>query len=184
MIQSLKPANLAERSPLEDAWIEFIERFEPYHWYCTLTFKNNVSNARANKQFSRYIRRINEILFGKRYRDKGLGLPYVNARERQNRGTPHFHTLIGGDVYKLKRLSYMDLWYKGEGRKFNANGFARILPFDSLQGETIRAYISKYVVKGGEIDVNIPPYMYEKYGLKKSSNYSFKFLTSNSTLQL
>jgi len=170
-LESQSPYNLIA---LHEGWIEFIERFEPYHWYCTLTFKNDVSNARANKQFHRYMRRINEALFGLRYRDKGLGLPYVNARERQGRGTPHFHTLIGGDVWKLRRLSYMDLWDKGEGRKFNGNGYARILPYDREQGAKV--YVSKYVVKGGEVDVNIPPYMYEKYGLKESDNHSFKFI--------
>jgi len=174
MTQVLELANSPKQPTLQEGWIEFIEGFEPYHWYVTLTFKNPVTNTRANKQFHRYIRRINETLFGKRYRDKGLGVPYVNARERQGRGVPHFHTLIGGDVYKLKRLSYMDLWHKGEGRKFNGNGYARILPYDKEQGAKI--YVSKYVVKGGEIDVNIPLSMYEKYGLKQSSNYSFKFI--------
>jgi len=173
MIRSLEFANLPKKPTLQEAWVEFIEGFQPYHWYVTLTFKNNVSNLRANKQFHRYMRRINETLFGKRYRDKGLGVPYVNARERQLRGTPHFHTLIGGDVWKLRRLSYMDLWHKGEGRKFNGNGYARILPYDKEKGAKV--YVSKYVVKGGEIDVTIPPYMYEKYGLKQSSNYNFKF---------
>jgi len=173
MEQSLELANLPNQQTLQEAWVFFIESFEPYHWYCTLTFKNNVSNLRANKQFHRYMRRINEALFGKRFREKGLGLPYVNARERQLRGNPHFHTLIGGDVWKLRRLSYMDLWHKGEGRKFNGNGYARILPYDKEQGAKV--YVSKYVVKGGEIDVTIPPYMYEKYGLKQSSNYNLQF---------
>jgi len=173
MEQSLELANLPKQPTLQEAWVEFIECFEPYHWYVTLTFKNAVTNTRANKQFHRYMRRINEALFGKRFRDKGLGVPYVNARERQFRGTPHFHTLIGGDVWKLRRLSYMDLWDKGEGRKFNANGYARIWPYDKEQGAKV--YVSKYIVKGGEIDVTIPPYMYEKYGLKQSSNYNLKF---------
>jgi len=68
------------------------------------------------------------------------------------------------------------LWEKGAGRKFNANGYARIWPYDREQGA--RVYVSKYVLKGGEIDVNIPPYMYELYGLSKSVNKSFEFLES------
>jgi len=177
MLQSLKPANSAKQhQTLQEAWVEFIERFEPYHWYATLTFKNNVSNARANKQFARYMRRLNEALYGKRFREHGLGLPFVNARERQQRGTPHFHLLVGGDVWKLKRLSYMNLWEKGAGRKFNANGFARIWPYDREQGAKV--YVSKYILKGGEIDVHIPPYMYEYFGLSKNVNKSFNFLES------
>jgi len=171
-LETTKPPN--NRTPLEDSWVEFIERFQPYHWFVTLTFKDDLSNARANKIVARFLRGMNEDLFGKHYRDKGLGLPYINARERQRRGTPHFHMLVGGDCWKLKRMKYKDLWEGWNGRNFTRYGMARILPHDREQGA--RMYVSKYVTKGGEIDVNIPPYMYEKYGLSESSNQSFKFI--------
>jgi len=82
MRESLEPTQ-AVNSPqtLQEGWTEFIERFEPYHWFVTLTFKDDLSNARANKIVARFMRGMNEDLFGKRYRDKGLGLPYINARE-------------------------------------------------------------------------------------------------------
>jgi len=173
---SLEPTqSVKQPQSLQEGWVEFIERFQPYHWFVTLTFKDDLTNARANKIVARFMRGMNEDLFGKRYRDKGLGLPYINARERQRRGTPHFHMLVGGDCWKLKRLKYKDLWEGWDGRTFTRNGMARILPHDHNQGA--RWYVSKYVVKGGELDVNIPPYMFEKYGLKESSNHSFKFLT-------
>jgi len=172
----LRVNNYSTPVPLNEAWVKFIERFEPYHWFVTLTFKDDVTNARANKQFARFMRGMNEALYGRRYREKGLGLPYVNARERQKRGTPHFHTLIGGDVWKLRRMTYKELWEGWDGKKFTRNGMARVLPHDRERGA--RMYVSKYVLKGGEIDVNIPPYMYSLYGLSKDVNQSFNFLES------
>jgi len=171
-LELTKPPN--NLTPLEDGWVSFIKRFEPWHWFVTLTFKDNISNARANKIVARFIRGMNEDLFGKRWRKKGLGLPYINARERQRRGTPHFHMLVGGDCWKLKRLKYKDLWEGWNGKTFTRNGMSRILPYDKENNASF--YCAKYVGKGGELDVNIPPYMYEKYGIKESSSYSFKFV--------
>jgi len=170
-LESQSHHNLTE---LQDAWASWIQRFEPWHWFVTLTFKDDLTNTRANKIVARFLRGMNVDLFGKRWRKKGLGLPYINARERQRRGTPHFHLLVGGDCYKLKRLKYKDLWEGWDGKTFTRNGMARILPYDKDQGG--RFYCAKYVGKGGELDPNIPPYMFEKYGLKESSSQSFKFV--------
>jgi len=162
---------------LNEAWVKFIERFEPYRWYATLTFKNEVTQGRAEKQFRRFIRLINESLYGRCYRNRGTGVSWVKAIERQRRGVLHFHTLIGGEVWRLRRFTYMDLWREGgffsNGKRFQANGFAKIEKYKRKLGA--RHYLSKYVTKGGELDIFIPKYMYEFYGLREGEN-SFKFL--------
>jgi len=163
---------------LNEAWVKFIERFEPYHWYATLTFKDEVSQGRAEKQFRRFIRIINETLHGKNYRVKGLGVSWVKAIERQRRGVLHFHVLIGGDVWRLRRFTFMDVWRQGAfssngEKRFQANGFAKIEKYNCKLGA--RHYLSKYVSKGGELDIFIPKYMYEFYDLREGEN-SFKFL--------
>ena len=73
-------------------------------------------------------------------------------------------------------MKYKDLWEGWNGRTFTRYGMARVLPFDGNQ--TVTKYISKYVTKGGTIDMVIPPYMYELYGLRESVNHSFNFLES------
>lgn len=168
-MESLKPElNLTLNScripvTLNDAWVQFIEKYEPYFWYLTLTFRDYVSQNRVEKQFYRLVRIINETLYGKRYRERGKGVHWVYAIERQKRGVLHIHALIGGDVWKLRRLTFMDVWEKGYtwpgGRKFQGNGFARIEKYDSSLGA--KHYLSKYVVKGGELDVFIPRYLRE-----------------------
>jgi len=162
---------------LNEAWGQFIGKFEPYHWYATLTFKNEVSQGRAERQFYRWVRIANEMLYGKRYRVKGLGVSWIKAIERQRRGILHIHALIGGDIWRLRRFTFMDLWREGgffdNGKRFYPNGFAKIVKYDSKLGA--KYYLSKYVTKGGELDIFVPEYMYEFYGLREGEN-SFKFL--------
>jgi len=158
---------------LFEAWVKFITRFLPYYWFVTLTFKDDIPNSTANRIVARYMRNINEDLYGRRFRNKGLGLPYILARERQKRGTPHFHLLVGGDCWKLLRKKYKQLWEGWNGETFTRYGMARIEKYNRKKGA--RMYVAKYVMKGGEIDVNIPPCRYELYGLRKSSNLELQF---------
>ena len=70
------------------------------------------------------------------------------AWERQKRDVLHLHALLG-DIQDLntsaRRLSWMDYWLK-------LAGFARIEPI--LDDVAVSRYVSKYVAKGGEIDVS------------------------------
>jgi len=71
----------------------------------------------------------------------------------------------------------MDVWREGgffdNGKRFYPNGFAKIEKYKPKLGA--RHYLSKYVTKGGELDIFIPEYMHEHYGIKEGAN-SFKFL--------
>jgi len=136
---------------LKDAWIHFIKRYEPFTWYVTLTFKEPRHPESADKAFFRWIRHINECLYGRRYREKKKGVTYIKCMEYQKRDVIHFHCLIGDPhLYKLKRLDFMKAW------EFDCyRGFARIFKYDAARGAV--NYCSKYVLKGGEIDVYISP---------------------------
>jgi hypothetical protein len=135
---------------LKEAWASFLSRFEPFEWYGTFTFRDPIHPEQADKCFYRLIRRLNEDVFGRRYRERGQGIYYVRALEWQRREVLHFHALMGGGVSKLKRLTYIDYW-------FIESGIARIEPYSSDRGA--KAYLAKYVTKHGEIDIFIPPYL-------------------------
>ena len=63
----------------------------------------------------------------------------------QKRGVLHYHALIAGEgLQDLRRLTFMDEWDE-------LAGYARIEPLRSSQA--VYSYISKYVTKGGEIDI-------------------------------
>lgn len=52
-IQKLPPAG-STKVELQDAWAEFIKRFEPFYLYVTLTFKEPKHPESADKAFKRW----------------------------------------------------------------------------------------------------------------------------------
>jgi len=142
---------------LKEAWVEFIKRYEPYTWYVTLTFKEPKHPESADKAFFRWIRHINKCLYGRRYREKKKGVTYIKCMEYQKRDVIHFHCLIGDPhLYKLKRFDFIEAWkFDCYRSKELVNGYATIYKYNAARGAV--NYCSKYVLKGGEIDVYISP---------------------------
>ena len=142
---------------LKEAWVEFIKRFGPFAWYVTLTFKDPKHPEAADKAFFRWIRYINESLYGRRYREKKKGVTWIKCMEYQKRDVIHFHCLIGNPhLYKLKRLDFIEAWKSDCHRsKELVNGYATIYKYNAARGAV--NYCSKYVLKGGEIDLYISP---------------------------
>jgi len=142
---------------LHQAWINFIKTFEPFEWYATLTFKEPRHPEACNKAFYRWIRHINQCLYGRRYRENKKGVTWIKAIEYQRREVIHFHCLVGSpELYKLRRLDFMKLWESDcTNTQEIINGYARISKYDHSRGGI--NYCSKYVLKGGEVDLFIAP---------------------------
>lgn len=135
------------RDELVIAYADFIELLGPWDWYATLTFREAVHPEQAARRFHRWLRVLNQEVYGRRYREKHQGCWWVRSLEMQKRDVVHFHCLIGGVGNKPRRLFYKELWNV-------ENGFSRIYPYDPLRGA--RYYCAKYVLKEstkGEIDV-------------------------------
>jgi len=164
---------LPSHGSIQEAWAEFIKRFEPYKWYVTLTFKDPKHPEAADKAFFRWIRHINESLYGRRYREKKKGVTWIKCMEYQKRDVIHFHCLIGDPhLKKLKRLDFMEAWKCGCYRnKELVNGFARIVQYNATRGAV--NYCSKYVLKGGEIDIYISP---DQWHLLNDSEPTLQFI--------
>jgi len=158
---------------LKDAWVHFIKRYEPFTWYVTLTFKEPRHPESADKAFFRWIRHINESLYGRRYREKKKGVTYIKCMEYQKRDCVHFHCLIGDPhLYRLKRLDFMKAWETDCYRsKELVNGYARIDKYNAARGAV--SYCSKYVLKGGEIDIYISP---DQWHLLNDSEPTLQFV--------
>jgi hypothetical protein len=77
---------------------------------------------------------------------------WARATELQRRGAIHFHALVAG-VGDLRRLTMMDEWAK-------LAGWARIRAVQ--RQDLVRKYVSKYVAKGGEIDLGGPSVQRER----------------------
>jgi hypothetical protein len=135
---------------LPAAWAQFMGRHQ-WEWFVTLTFKDSVHPEAADKKWRLWVRRLDMHLVGgeaiRRYPDRGC--VWVRGLEWQKRGVAHFHALmsyVGG----LDQLAGRFEW-AGEWRAI-AGGFAKVMPCRNQ--EEARRYVSKYVAKGGEVDVS------------------------------
>jgi hypothetical protein len=136
------------KSPLQTAWIEFLQRF-PMQWFCTMTFKHHVHPEAADKLWRVWVSKLNRSLYGVRwYQRPECGIYWIRALELQKREVIHYHALVG-DVQDMnasaRRLRWMDEW-------FRLAGIARIEAIES--DAAVSAYVSKYVTKGGEIELS------------------------------
>ena len=138
-------ATLVDHAALRDAWIALLGRWE-WEWFCTFTFRDLVHPEAADKRFRVLISQANRVLFGVRWAQYGRGLRWVRALEYQKRDVIHYHALLAG-VEDLRRLYWMDRWHE-------LAGYARIEPIESAAA--VSRYVSKYVVKGGEIELGGP----------------------------
>jgi len=138
-------ASLAEND-LRNAWAAFLGKYY-WEWMGTFTFRDGaVHPEAADKRFRLLVSMANRTLHGPRWAKKGRGISWARGLEKQRRGAVHFHALLSG-VGQLRRLTYMDIWDR-------IAGFARIERPRSQ--EFVMRYISKYVVKGGDIDLGGP----------------------------
>jgi hypothetical protein len=134
-----------DRAGLRDGWIRLLERWE-WEWFCTFTFRDLVHPEAADKRFRVLISQANRVLYGHRWHKKGEGICWVRALEYQKRDVIHYHALLAG-VQDLRRLTWMDRWNE-------LAGYARIEPIEAAAA--VERYVTKYVVKGGEIDMGGP----------------------------
>lgn len=136
------------KSALKDAYARFLTGWI-WQWFCTFTFREPPHPEAARKKFNHFRRKINRKLYGPRWQQKGKGIHWVLALEYHKSGVIHFHALMG-DTRDLNesfsRIHAEEMWNE-------IAGFARIRPIDD-QLKAVTDYISKYVVKGGEIDLS------------------------------
>lgn len=114
-------------------------------------YVQNVQEEHSFRMYRRWARKLNEEIFGMRYRNKGQGLLHVYAIEYQKRGVAHIHSLIKDIPEAVSRIQFEKAWE----RLHPNNGYANIFPYDPERGAT--GYIAKYVMKGGKVDIIAPP---------------------------
>ncbi len=140
------PAPRCQAETLRASWADFLAELGPWEWFGTFTFRDYVHPERADKLFRLFVSQGNRTLYGPRWYRKGKGLTWVRGLEYQKRSVIHYHALFK-DAHGLRRLDLMDWWY-------DHAGIARIEATTSQ--EAVRRYVSKYTVKGGEIDLGGP----------------------------
>lgn len=131
------------RNLRREAYCEMISELASWSIFGTLTFKNEVSPGYALSCWRKWLQEVNTEEVGKRYSNY-VGhsfFSYVLGVERQSRGVLHFHFLAskGFEFYFARRV-----WENMAG--YCWFGLVR------SQAQVAR-YISKYIVKGGEVEI-------------------------------
>ncbi len=144
---------------LQSAWIELLSQ---YRWdlYGTLTFPESKHPEAAYKLFRLFISQLNRKIWGPRWYKHGKGIAWCVALEYQRRGVVHFHCLLAEPaLLELHKAS----WYQAQNGRWQNElnemwlelaGFARVHRIANV--EAVQQYVSKYVVKGGEIELGGP----------------------------
>jgi hypothetical protein len=129
---------------------KWIYGLRPWTTFLTLTFKNETAPDVANALFKRLISTLNEEVFGKHY-TRIVGhcyFSYVIGIEYQKRDVIHFHVLIDRPVDYKKIHTLWNAWA--------GFGWSEII----VDVDKVVNYVSKYIVKGGEILPYLAPKKY------------------------
>ncbi|MBA7552021.1 hypothetical protein ES705_44572 [subsurface metagenome] len=138
MAWKTNPQGLMRRANREFGdWLSRVE----WDWFVTLTFKADyVSPKQADKAFYSWFNtvRLCAKVKGLTPSCYGPAAPfYFRVTEYQDRGSLHYHALVGG-VGDTRRLLLKDFW--------EWNGHARVEAYESGKGANY--YVGKYITKG------------------------------------
>jgi hypothetical protein len=143
---------------LQSTWVQFLgdleTRYGMFEWFGHFTFAEPLHPEQANKRWLRFVRQVNRKLHGNRHYKHDKGITWVRGQENQKREAIHYHGFFGNGVRKLRRMDFVDIWHDV------CDGICRIYAYDGRMNA--KDYITKYVVKEGEIDVFIPKSLTDK----------------------
>lgn len=122
-----------------------------FEYWGTLTYRNaeEMPSRHAKditeRRFKFFLGLINKNIYGNRWKRQRKGVWGAYCTELHMSGFPHHHFIMGGDGLRvnMRRLSMMDIWDK-------YFGIARIWDY---KGQGAARYLTKYVTKGGVVDV-------------------------------
>ena len=128
---------------------DFMRTLEPFSWYCTLTFRREITLWKVKNLFNRWIREMNEIIVGKQYRKKHMpGIAWVRAVEKQKRGVWHIHALLDHpNIERITKNRVLKIW---ENIGFQTGKVNRVVEYDSELGAC--GYLGKVILYNGDIE--------------------------------
>ena len=134
------------RTLARDARVAFGEwlSLPEWDWYTTHTFKAEyVSPKQSDRAWYSWFNSLRVAAVAKGLTPSVYGGQspfYFRVAEYQDRGTLHYHALIG-NVGDIRRLLFKDFW--------ELNGFARVVKYETGKGANF--YVGKYLTKADGI---------------------------------
>lgn len=133
---------------LPQVWAGFLEQF-PWDWFITIVPNDIIHPESLEKLWGVTIHRLNRYIYGQTYwKDKRKGVLWAAGYERQKRGAPHIHALIGGVPDYVNRYQFYQ-WLKDR-----SCDFSKIEVYKPAHGAEYYLSKSTYAWKQGEIDVS------------------------------
>lgn len=146
------PTRTATVTPtLHDAWATWITHGKPWQLFLTMTTESRSHPEAVLKRFRYCTHLANDAVYGRRWERRDQGCQWVAGIERHKSWNPHLHAV----------LTFPDFDMAGEmGRTFfpvrpwqerftETGGICRLDLVRST--EDVASYVSKYVVKDGEL---------------------------------
>lgn len=116
-------------------------------WVSDISYNAVAQERFARSQYLIWIRRLNEAIYGRRFREQGLGVDNAYGMEFQKRGVIHLHAVLRGIPETVSMTEWAVKWY----HQHPNIGYATIKPYDPALGAV--GYLGKYIVKGGQVDL-------------------------------
>ena len=134
---------------LPQVWGEFLSKFK-WDWFITVVPDDIVHPEALDKLRDVFIHHLNQKIYGRSYwKDKSKGVFWAFGMERQRRGAPHIHGLIGGiPDFMSPNIEYN--WLRDHGAKFS-----KIEAYKPNAGAEYYMSKSSYAWKHGEIDTSV-----------------------------
>ena len=152
-----------------DAWASLLKQY-PAHWFATLTFRpqkhftdkhtkqvrvvnrtgrnGSIHGEAADKAFRYFVCCINREVYGPAWLKRPHhGIQWARGSEFHKDGRLHFHALLSAPTADLSHLASRYAWHEWWYREFGRNQIEQPRSQHEVAG-----YVSKYVVKDGEVD--------------------------------
>ena len=106
-------------------WIDFINSTSSFEHFLTITFNYGTTRRDCFQSGNLLIHRLNQYIFGRRYKKTNQHLAGFAFTELQKSNQPHFHILIARDpLYTLKGKPSFELHLTRQLYRFHYNYFA------------------------------------------------------------
>lgn len=135
---------------LRESWGDWIAA-QPWDLFVTLTPEKQTHPEALLKRFRYVCNHYSDHVYGRNWAKRGLGVQWLVGLERFKSGWPHCHAVVrfplvdirGQEGKAIFDLAYWQKWTSETG------GFCRLdLPRST---DAVVNYVSKYVVKDGEL---------------------------------
>lgn len=138
------------KSQARDAFTSWISK-DPWDLMVTLT-DPGMSHPEAMSKRTRYLfSLVNKSLYGNHWNRRTLGVEWVTGYEQQNRGSWHTHSLVRLPDHDVNDPAHFSLAY-WQKKASDLGGWAHLTR--PRNQEAISAYVCKYVLKDGYIDLS------------------------------